>query len=135
MTSGINSFSHQVRDQGYRQDTVAVTHTGNAELPPEAQPLFTELLEGGLLSRWPSKKAAQAKATLWLAMQLQPERVYLESEIDWLIATRFTRTKVPDCPTIRKEFERHGLVEREPGGGGFTVLVAAAQAALRRWGS
>ena len=103
-----------------------------AELPSEAEALFTELLEGGLLSRWPSKKGAQAKATLWLAMQLQQGRVYLESEIDWLIATRFTRTKVPDCPTIRKEFERHGLVEREPGGGGFTVLDAAAQTALRK---
>ena len=65
-------------------------------------------------------------------MQLQDGRRYLECEIDWLIATRFTRTKVPDCPTIRKEFERHGLVEREPGGGGFRVLVAATRRALEK---
>jgi hypothetical protein len=39
---------------------------------------------------------------------------------------------VPDCPTIRKEFERYGLVERAPGGGGFRVLPAALKAALAK---
>ena len=40
--------------------------------------------------------------------------------------------QVPDCPTIRKEFERYGLVERAPGGGGFRVLPAALEAALAK---
>eukprot|EP00964_Phaeocystis_antarctica_P127673 scaffold91375_cov60-Phaeocystis_antarctica.AAC.1 len=71
-------------------------------------------------------------ATLWLAQHLLLERLYLECEMDWIIATRFSRKQVPDCPTIRKEFERYGLLERAPGGGGFRVLPAALEAALAK---
>ena len=100
--------------------------------PPSSEHVaaFDPLLEGGVLKRWPSKQKQQALATLWLSTHLLPGRLYLESEIDWLIATRFTRSQVPDCPTIRKEFERNGLVEREPGGGGFRLLASAVDVAL-----
>ena len=41
-------------------------------------------------------------------------------QVDWLIGTRFARqATAPDCPTIRKELERLGLVVRRPGAGGF----------------
>ena len=85
-----------------------------------------------MLKRWPSKQKQQAAATLWLSTQLLEGRLYLEAEIDWLIGTRFSRRQVPDCPTMRKEFERCGLVEREPGGGGFRVLPAGVQDALEK---
>jgi protein-tyrosine phosphatase len=49
---------------------------------------------------------------------------------DWLIATRFSSAHVPDCPTVRKEFERRGLVERMPGGGGFRVRAGPAAAGV-----
>ena len=93
---------------------------------------MAELLEGGLLRRWPSKQKQQAIATLWLAQQMLPDRLYLEGEIDWVIASRLSRKQVPDCPTVRKEFERYSLVERAPGGGGFRVLPAALEAALAK---
>ena len=47
----------------------------------------------------------------------------LELEIDWLIATRFSSAKPPDTPTVKKELERHALVARAPGGGGFVALA------------
>ena len=37
-------------------------------------------------------------ATLWLTQHLLLERLYLEVEMDWIIATRFSRKQVPDCP-------------------------------------
>ena len=36
--------------------------------------------------------------------------------------TRFSSAKPPDTPTVKKELERHALVAREPGGGGFVAL-------------
>ena len=90
-----------------------------------AEKPLAELLEGGVVKRWPSKQKQQAALVTWLARHLLPARRYAEGEIDWLIATRFTRAVVPDCPTIRKEFERRGLVEREAGGGGFVVKADA----------
>ena len=63
------------------------------------------------LTPTPTSNPAQAIATLWLAQQMLPDRLYLEGEIDWVIASRLSRKQVPDCPTVRKEFERYGLVE------------------------
>ena len=56
-------------------------------------------------------------------LQLVRDRSYSELEIDWLIATRFSSAKPPDTPTVKKELERHALVAREPGGGGFIALA------------
>ena len=58
--------------------------------------------------------------------------------LDWLICTAFAPTSkhgraLPDCPTIRKELERKGLVARAPGGGGFrarAVELGEAREAL-----
>ena len=41
------------------------------------------------------------------------------------VGTRHALSSVPDCPTVRKEFDRMRLVERQPGGGGFRVLEPA----------
>ena len=90
--------------------------------------------EGGasVLKAWPRKAKEQALCSLWLAHAMFPGRPYHEEEIDWLIATRFTRAKVPDCPTVRKELERCGLVEREPGGGAFRLDEPRRAAALAK---
>lgn len=80
------------------------------------------LFEGGppwLVKRWPSKQKQQGEVVGWLAAHLLPDVFYDEAEIDWLIVTRHALVSVPDCPAIRKEFERRGLVERQPGAGGF----------------
>ena len=102
-----------------------------AAVSAESSAAVASLLEDGpghsVLMRWPTKQKQQADATRWLAMHLLPGRSYLEAEMDWLIATHFTRSKVPDCPTIRKEFERRGLLEREAGGGGFRLVVNAEE--------
>lgn len=90
------------------------------------------VLEAGALTRWPTKQKQQAAVVLWLALCFLPARVYHEAEVDWIIGTHFTREKVPDCPTIRKEFERYGLVERQPGGGGFQRLEQGLRVALER---
>ena len=108
--------------------------------PPDvvACPALIALVEseGGVavLKGWPRKQKQQAAATLWLALHLVPGRSYREEEMDWLIGTHFTRAKVPDCPTIRKEFERCGLVERQAGGGGFQVLPEGVRRALDAFG-
>ena len=103
-----------------------------------ACPALTALVEseGGVavLKGWPRKQKQQAAATLWLALHLVPGRSYREEEMDWLVGTHFTRAKVPDCPTIRKEFERCGLVERQAGGGGFQVLPEGVRRALDAFG-
>ena len=95
---------------------------------------IAELLEteGGVsvLKGWPRKQKQQAHASLWLAHFLLPERLYRDEEMDWLVATRFTRKSVPDCPQIRKELERCGLVERLAGGGGFRLLEQGRAAAV-----
>lgn len=93
-----------------------------------AEKTLADLLEGGVVKRWPSKQKQQAAVVGWLARHMIPGVRYAEGEIDWLIATRFTRAQVPDCPTIRKEFERRGLVEREPGGGGFIARANGGDA-------
>ena len=54
---------------------------------------------------------------------LTPNRLALEPQAG---------ARLPDAPTVRKEFERYGLVERAPGGGGFRVLPAALEAALAK---
>lgn len=84
----------------------------------------------GLLITWPRKQKQQAQASLWLALRLIPGRVYTEAELDWLIDTCHSPAKVPDHPTIRKELERCGLVERQPGGGGVRALPDAIQREL-----
>ena len=81
-----------------------------------------QLVDGGVVKRWPTKQKQQAAVALWLALQLVRDRSYSELEIDWLIATRFSSAKPPDTPTVKKELERHALVAREPGGGGFVAL-------------
>ena len=82
-----------------------------------------QLVDGGVVKRWPTKQKQQAAVALWLALQLVRDRSYSELEIDWLIATRFSSAKPPDTPTVKKELERHALVAREPGGGGFVALA------------
>ncbi|KAJ1616160.1 hypothetical protein T492DRAFT_35440 [Pavlovales sp. CCMP2436] len=37
---------------------------------------------------------------------------------------------VPDCPTLRKEFERRGFVQRRPGGCGFVLIAEAVRVAV-----
>ena len=96
----------------------AVVVAGGVPPPSGASALF----EGGLVKRWPSKHKQQAQIVSWLAAHLVEDALYSDSEIDWLIATRHALSTVPDCPTIRKEFDRLGLVERQPGGGGFRLL-------------
>ena len=95
---------------------------------------IAELLEteggGVVLKGWPRKQKQQAHASLWLSHFLLPERLYRDEEVDWLVATHFTRKSVPDCPQIRKELERCGLVERLAGGGGFRLLEQGRDAAL-----
>jgi hypothetical protein len=102
--------------------------------PPEAlrqlEAGLVGVLEGGLLKRWPSKQKQQAAVTAWLSSQMARDRVYAEAEMDWLIVTRHACSVVPDCPTIRKEFERRGHVMREPGGGGFKVIDRAMDRAV-----
>ena len=90
------------------------------------------LLDGGVVKRWPSKQKQQALVALWLALHLVAGRNYSEREVDWLIVTRFSAAKPPDTPTVKKELERHGLVAREPGGGGFVALGDGLEAGVAR---
>eukprot|EP00403_Amphidinium_massartii_P013796 CAMPEP_0178430240 /NCGR_PEP_ID=MMETSP0689_2-20121128/31219_1 /TAXON_ID=160604 /ORGANISM="Amphidinium massartii, Strain CS-259" /LENGTH=108 /DNA_ID=CAMNT_0020052093 /DNA_START=63 /DNA_END=389 /DNA_ORIENTATION=- len=98
----------------------------------EASSLAT-LLENSMLKRWPAKQKQQRLACLWYAAHMLPGRNYSEAEVDWLIASFHTRASVPDYPTIRKELERTGFVERQMGGCGFSVkhdAVALAFSAM-----
>ena len=121
----------------------AVATRGGPELHGLLQMVAERLLAGGIvgqeggvavLKRWPSKQKQQAAAVLWLALRLEPSTVYREHEIDWLIGQHYGRAHVPDCPTIRKEFERHGLVERCAGGGGIELLEEAVRRTLHSHG-
>ena len=97
--------------------------TGEAA-PSAPSPLAGLLDADGCILRWPSKQKQQLLVVSYLALHLLPGRDYAEAEIDWLICTTFARsaTKAPDCPTVRKEFERRGLAVREAGGGAFRAV-------------
>ena len=102
-------------------------------VPPDGA---AALFEGGppngaawRVKRWPTKVKQQAQVVQFLASHLLAGVLYSDHEIDWLITTRHALSCVPDCPTIRKEFERQRLVERQPGGGGFLVPAAGAPVA------
>lgn len=115
-----------------------------APLPAGAEALFAALLESGSaggaggrggegpgrIKRWPSKLKQQQQVCLYLALRMLPETVYAEAEIDWLVGAHWSRSTVPDIPTVRKEFERHGLLERQAGGGGFRLQPGATRDAL-----
>ena len=86
--------------------------------------------------RWPSKQKQQGLIVSYLALHMLPDRLYSETEVDWLICTRFAPSSkhgsngLPDSPTIKKEFERRGLVERQPGGAGFLPLGCKLKEAM-----
>merc|ERR1711939_304101 len=84
-----------------------------------------------VLRQWPSKDRQQLWATLWLALHFVPNRLYHETEVDWMIARHHAPFQEPDCPMIRKDLERRGFVERLPGGGGFCLLSEGVKSAIR----
>merc|ERR1712087_185504 len=80
--------------------------------------------------RWPKKGAQQLWVTLWLTLHFLPDRLYQENEVDWMITRHHVVATVPDLPKLRKEFQRHGLMHRQAGGGGFTVSRSSVRNAL-----